>query len=184
MTPNTLKDVFMEQIRSLYDIEKQLVQALPKMVKAADSEELAEGLRSHLVQTKEHVLRLDKVFHLCGEKPRAKPCQAIRGLIEESKAGLADKGPLQDLAIIEAGQTAEHIEMAGYGNARTLAEKLGKADVAELLEATLKEEKAADEKLTEVTPGILDGVEGPGVDDAETEEELEEITAATVLRQD
>jgi ferritin-like metal-binding protein YciE len=183
MKANTLKDVLLEQIRSLYDMEKHLVLALPKMAQAADSEVLTEGLRAHLVETNEHVKRLEHIFKIFDETPKAKPCQAIRGLIEESKAALAEKGTLQDLAIIAAAQTAEHIEMAGYGNARTLAEKLGKGDVVALLDKTLKEERAADEKLTEVTPAILDGVEGPGVDDAETDEEVEEVTTANIFRQ-
>ena len=164
MKLNTIEDVFLDQIRGLYDVEKHLVRALPKMAKAADSEELAEGLRSHLVETNEHVLRLEQIFDLCGETPKARACKTLRALIEESKVDAASKGPIQDLLIIRAGQEAEHIEMASYGNARTLAEKLGKDDVVELLDQTLKEEKAADQKLTEVTPSIMDRAE---VGDAE-----------------
>ena len=159
MKLNTIEDVFLDQIRGLYDVEKQLVRALPKMAKAAESEELAEGLRSHLVETNEHVSRLEQIFDLCGEIPKARPCKTLRALIAESKPEAAMKGPIQDLMIIRAGQEAEHIEMASYGNARTLAEKLGKGDVVELLDQTLKEEKAADQKLTEVTPSILDRAE-------------------------
>jgi ferritin-like metal-binding protein YciE len=164
----------MEQIRELYDVEKQLVRALPKMAKAADSEELAEGLRAHLVETEEHVERLDQVFRACDQKAKAKPCKAIRGLIEDAKPELKESGPLQDLAIIESGQKAEHYEIAAYGNARTLAERLGKDDVVSLLDQTLEEEKAADKKLSEVTPAILDREEQQRTE-VETEEELENV---------
>jgi ferritin-like metal-binding protein YciE len=176
MKPTTLEDVFIEQVRELYDVEKQLVRALPKMAKASESEELAAGLRAHLAETNEHVLRLERIFELCDEKPKAKPSKAIRGLIEDSKQELNGKGPFQDLAIIESGQKAEHYEISAYGNARMLAEKLGKEDVVALLQRTLQEEKAADEKLTEVTPPILNEALLAGVDDAvEAEAELEEV---------
>jgi ferritin-like metal-binding protein YciE len=174
--PNTLEDVFIEQIRELYDVEKQLVRGLNKMAKAADSNQLAEALRTHLVETEEHVLRLEQIFELFDEKPKAKACKAIRGLIEDAKTEMRERGPLQDIAIIEAGQKAEHYEISGYGTARTLAEKLGKDDVVSLLQKTLDEEKAADGKLTELTPPILDRVEQAGEgEEAETEEELEEV---------
>jgi ferritin-like metal-binding protein YciE len=174
--PNTLEDVFIEQIRELYDVEKQLVRGLTKMAKAADSNQLAEALRTHLVETEEHVLRLEQIFELFDEKPKAKACKAIRGLIEDAKTEMRERGPLQDIAIIEAGQKAEHYEISGYGTARTLAEKLGKDDVVSLLQKTLDEEKAADGKLTELTPPILDRVEQAGEgEEAETEEELEEV---------
>ena len=159
MKPNTIENLFLDQIRGLYDVEKQLVRALPKMAKAAESEELAEGLRSHLVETNEHVSRLEQIFDLCGETPKVRACKTIRALIAESKPVATMKGPIQDLMIIRAGQEAEHIEMASYGNARTLAEKLGKKDAVELLEQTLEEEKNADKKLTEVTPSIMDRAE-------------------------
>jgi len=179
MTPETLEDVFIEQIRELYDVEKQLVKALTKMSKAAESEDLAEGLRQHLQETEGHVQRLEQIFEQCGEKPRAKACKAIRGLIEDSTPEIKGKGPLQDLAIIESGQKAEHYEIAAYGNARTLAAKLGKEDAVSLLEETLEEEKAADRKLTQVTPPILDaaseGMEEEEGEEVEEEEELEEV---------
>jgi ferritin-like metal-binding protein YciE len=174
--PNTLEDVFIEQIRELYDVEKQLVRGLTRMAKAADSDQLAEALRTHLVETEEHVQRLEQIFEQCDEKPKAKSCKAIRGLIEDAKTELRERGPLQDIAIIEAGQKAEHYEISGYGTARTLAEKLGKDDVVSLLQKTLDEEKAADGKLTELTPGIFDRVEQAGEgEEAEVEEELEEV---------
>ncbi len=175
MMPNTLEDVFIEQIRELYDVEKQLVKALTKMSKAAESEDLAEGLRQHLEETENHVQRLEQIFEQCGEKPKAKPCKAIRGLIEDSKTELKGKSAMQDLAIIESGQKAEHYEIAAYGNARTLAEKLAKDDAVSLLEETIEEEKAADQKLTEVTPPILDAAAEIGEEAVEEEEELEEV---------
>src|SRR5579863_4373786 len=120
---NTIEDILLDQVRGLYDVEKQLVRALPKMAKAAESEELAEALRSHLVETDEHVLRLEQIFDLWGEAPKARACKTLRALVAESKVDAASKGPIQDLLIIRAGQEAEHIEMSAYGNARTLAEK-------------------------------------------------------------
>jgi ferritin-like metal-binding protein YciE len=174
--PNTLEDVFIEQIRELYDVEKQLVRGLTKMAKAADSGQLAEALRTHLVETEEHVQRLEQIFEMCDEKPKARACKAIRGLTEDAKAEMRERGPIQDIAIIEAGQKAEHYEISGYGTARTLAEKLGKDDVVSLLQKTLDEEKAADGKLTELTPPILDRVEQAGEgEEVEAEEELEEV---------
>jgi ferritin-like metal-binding protein YciE len=176
MKPHTLEDVFIEQIRELYDVEKQLVRALPKMAKSAESEELAEGLRAHLVETNEHVQRLEQIFEMCDEKPRVKASKGIRGLIEDSKLEMNGKGPFQDLAIIESAQKAEHYEISAYGNAKTLAGKLGKGGAVSLLERTLQEEKAADKKLTEVTPAILDNATqfGEG-EEEEAEAELEEV---------
>ena len=176
MKPNTLEDVFIEELRDLYDAEKQLVRALPKMAKAAKSEELAEGLRAHLIETNEHVVRLEKIFGMCDEKPKAKSCKAIRGLIEESSLEPRAKNALQDFAIIESGQKAEHYEIAAYGNLRTLAERLGKDDAIALIQQTLKEEKAANAKLTEVTPAILNGA--MAMVEGEEEEADVEVTEA------
>src|SRR5579871_2758108 len=156
MKLNTLQDVLIDHLRDLYDAEKNLVRALPKMAKAAESEELAEAIRDHLEQTKGHVERLDQVFEAFGEKPRAKLCKAIRGLIEEGGEAAAEEGSLSDLAIIAAAQKVEHYEISAYGTAKAWAEKLGNDTAVGLLEKTLEEERAADSKLTDVTGDILE----------------------------
>jgi len=153
---NTLEEVLIDHLRDLYDAEKNLVKALPKMVKAAESEELAGAIRDHLEQTKHHVVRLEQVFEHLDQKPRAKLCKAMRGLIEEGGEAASDDGALSDLAIIAAAQKVEHYEISAYGTARAWAEQLGNLDVVKLLEATLKEEKAADSKLTEVSGKVLE----------------------------
>jgi len=168
MKLNTLRDVLIDHLRDLYDAEKHLVKALPKMAKAADSEELGDTIREHLEQTKEHVTRLEQVFEAFDEKAKAKPCKAIRGLIEEGGEAAAEDGSLSDLAIIAAAQKVEHYEISAYGTAKSWAEKLGNDTAAKLLGKTLEEEKAADSKLTEVTGDILETASNVG-----QEEEVE-----------
>jgi ferritin-like metal-binding protein YciE len=167
MKLNTLEEVFIDHIRDLYDAEKNLVKALPKMAKSAESEELADAIRNHLEETKNHVVRLEQVFAKFDEKPRAKACKAMRGLIEEGGEAASDEGPLSDLAIIAAAQKVEHYEISAYGTAKAWAEKLGNQDAAKLLDATLNEEKAADSKLTEVSGAVLENA-------GQEAEELEE----------
>jgi len=156
MTLNTLQEVLIDHLRDLYDAEKHLVRALPKMAKAADSEELAEAIRGHLEETKHHVERLEQAFGELGQKPRAKACKAIRGLIEEGGEAMSDDGALSDLAIIAAAQKVEHYEISAYGTAKAWAEKLGEGEVASLLQQTLQEERAADSKLSQVSGDILE----------------------------
>jgi len=126
------------------------------MAKAADSEELADAIREHLEQTKHHVERLEQVFEKFGEKPRAKACKAIRGLIEEGGEAASEEGAMSDLALIAAAQKVEHYEISAYGTAKAWAERLGNQEAADLLEETLKEEKAADAKLTEISSSVME----------------------------
>lgn len=158
MKLNTLQDVLIDHLRDLYDAEKNLVRALPKMAKAADSEELAKAFREHLEQTKHHVERLDQVFEQFEEKPRGKLCKAIRGLIEEGGEAMSEEGAMSDLAIIAAAQKVEHYEISAYGTAKAWAEKLGNQAAVKLLDQTLQEEKAADSKLTEISGSVLEPV--------------------------
>jgi ferritin-like metal-binding protein YciE len=153
MSSESLKNLLIEELQDLYDAEKNLVKALPKMAKAAQNENLKTGLTAHLEETKEHVARLERVFKLLGEKAKAKTCPAMKGLIEEGSEALEDKdaSALRDAQIIGSAQRIEHYEMAAYGTAWALAETLGEDDVAELLQATLDEEGAANEKLTGVS---------------------------------
>ena len=173
MTLNTLQEVLIDHLRDLYDAEKHLVRARPKMAKAADSGELAEAIRGHLEQTKHHVERLEQVFNHLGQKPRAKACKAIRGLIEEGGEAASDEGTLRDLAIIAAAQKVEHYEISAYGTAKAWAEKLDETEVAKLLDQTLQEEKAADSKLTKVCGDILESASRAG--SQEEENELETV---------
>jgi ferritin-like metal-binding protein YciE len=159
---NTLEEVLIDHLRDLYDAEKNLVRALPKMAKAADSEELADAIRDHLEQTKHHVERLEQVFQHFDEKPRAKACKAIRGLIEEGGEATNEEGTLSDLAIVAAAQKVEHYEISAYGTAKAWAKKLGNQEAVDLLNETLEEEKAADSKLTAVSGAILDSASQVG----------------------
>lgn len=156
MEQETLQDLFVEQIRDIYDAEKQLVKALPKLAKAAESEELASALRDHLQVTETHVSRLEQVFKIAGAPAKTKTCNGMKGLVEEGSSATKeeDKGTLRDLAIIAGCQRVEHYEIAAYGTVRTMAEQLGMGDAANLLQKTEDEEKDADEKLSEVAHSL------------------------------
>src|SRR6201992_3941034 len=153
-----LKEFFHDEIKDIYWAEKKLVQTLPKMAKAATSEELRTAFTSHLEETKEHVTRLEQVFNLLGEKPQAKKCDAMEGITEEGASIIEDTDDgtaTRDVALILAGQKAEHYEIATYGGLAQIAQTLGLDEVASLLESTLEEEKAADEKLTDLAEGSI-----------------------------
>src|SRR5947209_3220429 len=168
-------ELFKEELQDLYDAERQIIQALPKMVEAASNEELKSAFEEHLEQTKEQVKRLDRVFQAIGEKPQGKTCEGMQGLLKEGEKIIAEipKSPVLDAAMIGAAQKVEHYEISGYGTARTMAEMLGQQDAAELLEETLDEEKATDETLTEIAESIMSG-EDSDEEDEEEEEEIEE----------
>ncbi len=183
MKIDTLEALFTEELRDLYDAEKQLVKALPKMVKAASSDELREAFTEHLEVTKGQVQRIEQVFELLGAKAKSKPCAAMKGLIEEGQETIQEdiSDELMDIALIGIAQKVEHYEISGYGTARALAEKLGHEEVARLLQQTEDEEKEADMKLTEVTQTVLENVE-MGEDEEEDEEEEEVKAPATSKR--
>lgn len=149
---------FSDELKDIYWAEKHLTKALPKMKKAASSEELANALGEHLEVTKEHVSRLEEVFELLGKKPQAKKCDTMAGIVEEgngileeTEAGTATR----DVGIILAAQKVEHYEIATYGGLTQLAKTLGLNDVAEILGQTLSEEKEADETLTEIAENSI-----------------------------
>lgn len=148
----TLESAFVEEIRDLYDAEKQLVRALPKMAKAANSEELRDAFREHLEVTKGQVQRLEQIFEMMGQRARSKPCKAMKGLIEEGQEIMEEdmQEQIGDLAMIGAAQKVEHYEISGYGTVRTFAQAMGQREVAQLLDQTLKEEEATDKKLTQI----------------------------------
>jgi ferritin-like metal-binding protein YciE len=157
MKLDTLKTLYIDELRDIYNAENQLLKALPKMAKAASSEELKEAFEKHLEQTKGHVQRLDEVFQDIGETPKGKTCKAMKGLIEEGSEILKEEGEesVIDAAIIVAAQKVEHYEIAGYGSVRTFAQLLGKDRSAELLQTTLDEESEANELLNNLAEEIV-----------------------------
>ena len=152
MKLNSLEDLFVEQLRDLYDDENQLVKALPKMAKAASSKELTSAFESHLEETKHHVTRLEQAFNKFGKKAKAQTCAAMQGLVKEGGEMMSQWGSdeVRDAGLIACAQRVEHYEIAGYGCARTFAQQLGNFEAARLLEETLNEEKHADEKLNSI----------------------------------
>ncbi len=169
MALNSLRDLWIEEMRDLYNAENQLLKALPKMAKKASSEELKEAFESHLGETETHVERLEQIFQTLGEKPSGKTCKAMKGLVEEGSEMMKEKGPASviDAGLIAAAQRVEHYEMAGYGVARTFAGILGEDEAEDLLQETLDEEGAADEKLTEIAESTVN----EEAEDADDEEE-------------
>ena len=157
MNLETLKELYVNELRDLYNAENQLVKASPKMAKGASSDELKEAFEKHLEQTKVHVQRLEEVFEELGEKTKGKTCQAMKGLIEEGSEVLKANGEdsVIDAGIIVAAQKVEHYEMAGYGCARTYAELLGDKKGAQLLQTTFTEEADTDKKLTELATSVV-----------------------------
>ncbi|HEY3861550.1 MAG TPA: ferritin-like domain-containing protein [Verrucomicrobiae bacterium] len=151
-----LHELFLDELADLLDAETQLTKALPKMAKAAQSEELREAITSHLEETEGHVDRLKEVFESVGEKSKSKTCKAMKGLIEEGAELLQElKGKSSiDAGIIAAAQKVEHYEIASYGTVRAWAEQMGHSEAVELLEETLDEEKEADEKLTKIAETV------------------------------
>ncbi len=156
MADQGLKELYIDELKDLYNAENQLVKALPKMAKAASSDKLQQGFEEHLEQTKNHVQRLEKIFQTLGESPKGKKCKGMEGLIEEGSEVMEEdyEGSVMDAALIGAAQRVEHYEIAGYGTVRTMAETLGESDHVSLLEETLQEEKETDEKLTELASRI------------------------------
>jgi len=148
----TLDDLFLDTLKDIYYAEKQILKALPKMAKAAQSPELKAGFEQHLEETEGHVERLEQVFELIGKPARGKTCEAILGIIEEGKTIMDEfKGtPALDAGLVSAAQAVEHYEIARYGTLKTWAGQMGLKDAVSLLDATLKEEVATDEKLSKV----------------------------------
>ena len=148
----TLEDLYTDLLKDLYSAEKQLVKALPKMAKNAQSSDLQKAFQEHLRQTEEQVDRIERIFTEMGGSPRGKKCVGMEGLIEEGNELLQeDVDPnVLDAGLIAAAQKVEHYEIAGYGTARAWAERLGYSSAARLLQQTLEEESTANEKLTKI----------------------------------
>jgi ferritin-like metal-binding protein YciE len=149
---DSLRDLLIEELRDLYSAETQLVEALPKMAEAASSQELRSAFEHHLEQTREHVSRLKDIFEEIGEKSSGETCEAMKGLIKEGEILVKAEGDpdVRDAGLIGAAQRVEHYEIAGYGTARSLAQRLGDRQVAGTLQLTLNEEAEADKKLTSI----------------------------------
>ncbi|WP_196259988.1 ferritin-like domain-containing protein [Pelagibacterium limicola] len=150
MAEKNLKSLFEDTLRDIYYAERQILKALPKMAKAANSEELAQGFERHRQETETHVERLEQIFEMLDKRPRGKTCDAILGIIEEGKEVMEE---YKDTVALDAGLTAaaqavEHYEIARYGTLKSWAQRLGMKDAVRLLDQTLNEEKATDEKLT------------------------------------
>jgi ferritin-like metal-binding protein YciE len=152
MKMKSLSDLFVHEIKDLYSAEKQLTKALPKMAKAACNDALRQAFESHLEETQEHVQRLEELAGELEVNLRGAKCKAMEGLIEEGKSIIEEnmEDDVRDAALICAAQRVEHYEIAGYGCARTFAERLGNEQAAKLLQQTLDEEGAADKKLTQI----------------------------------
>jgi ferritin-like metal-binding protein YciE len=163
MELNSLRDLYIEELKDLYSAENQLVKALPKMAKAATAKSLKNGFEKHLKETREHVERLKKVFADMKVSPGNKKCKAMEGLIEEGEHVIEEEAEaeVRDAALIAAAQRVEHYEIAGYGCVRTYAELLGDKQAAKSLQKTLDEEGATDKKLTQLAQRINVKAEDP-----------------------
>ena len=181
-TINSLQELLVEQLKDLYDAEKRLTKALPKMAKKATHQELVAAIEEHLSETEGHVQRLEQMFEMLEEPVKSKPCAGIRGILEEGDEHVGedynDDG-LRDAVIIGSAQRVEHYEMAAYGTAAAHAKRLGLDEIAELLDTTLAEEKAADEKLTEIAETVVnaDAAEAEGKKRTDDDEETAAVGA-------
>jgi ferritin-like metal-binding protein YciE len=156
MSVANIEELLISELKDIYSAEKQITKALPKMARATTSPELRTAFESHLEETNGQIERLEKIFETLGKSGRGKVCHGMQGVLEEGSEVLEDtkKGDVRDAALISAAQRVEHYEMAAYGCVREYASLLGMKDVVELLEATLEEEKAADEKLSTISKTV------------------------------
>jgi ferritin-like metal-binding protein YciE len=173
MEHQALKELYVDELKDIYNAENQLVKALPKMAKAATSDELRSGFEEHLEQTRGHVQRLEQIFKALDEKPTGKKCKGMEGLVAEGQEMMEEdfEDDLMDAALISAAQRVEHYEIAAYGTVRTYAELLGEDEAVTLLEQTLEEEKETDQKLSDLASDI--NVKALG-DDSEKDSSSEE----------
>jgi ferritin-like metal-binding protein YciE len=169
MRKDSLRQLYIDELRDLYNAETQLVKALPKMAKASSNAELRQGFEEHLRQTSEQVSRLEQIFDMLGEKPTGKKCMGMEGLVKEGAETMQEdyEDAVMDAAIIGAAQRVEHYEIAGYGTVRAFAELLGENEHISLLEQTLEEEKQTDEKLSQLAEDI--NSQASEVEEEETE---------------
>ncbi len=156
MKLENLQQLYVKELRDLYDAENQITEALPKMIDAAHHSELKQALQEHLSVTRQQISRLDRIFQMLGQKPTGETCQGMKGLIKEGDEIVSAGGDPStiDAGIISAAQRVEHYEMAGYGTVRTYARLLGKQEMASLLQQTLDEEADANNKLTQIASTV------------------------------
>ena len=183
MEHQALKELYIDELKDIYNAENQLVKALPKMAKAATSDELRTGFEEHLEQTRGHVQRLEQIFKELGAKPSGKKCKGMEGLVAEGQEMMGEdfEDDVMDAALISAAQRVEHYEIAAYGTVRTYAELLGEDTAMQLLEQTLEEEKETDQKLTDMASEINVKAMGQGSAEA-SEEDEEEVPARKKAR--
>ena len=172
MAENGLRELYLDELRDLYNAENQLLKALPKMAKAASSDELRNGFQEHLEQTKGHVERLEQIFEALDESPKGKKCAGMEGLVKEGAEVMQEdfEGAVMDAALIGAAQRVEHYEIAAYGTVIAFAEQLGESEHSSLLKETLDEEKETDEKLTSLAEDINSQANNEGSDGSEDDE--------------
>jgi ferritin-like metal-binding protein YciE len=156
MTVDSIEKLFIEELKDLYSAENQIIKALPKMANAATSKELKKAFENHLRETEGQLERLVQICNIIGSNPKGKTCEGMKGVLEEGASMLHDaaEGDVRDAAMISAAQRVEHYEMAAYGTVRTYAQLLGQTQCAKLLDETLEEEKAADQKLTSIAEKV------------------------------
>jgi ferritin-like metal-binding protein YciE len=166
-----LKELYIDELKDLYNAENQLLKALPKMAKAASSDDLRQGFEEHLEQTRGHVERLEQIFESMEESPKGKKCMGMEGLVKEGSEVMDEdfEGAVMDAALIGAAQRVEHYEIAAYGTVSEFAKILGEKEQVSLLEQTLQEEKETDERLTE-----LSGEINPQANEEMDKEEIEQ----------
>ena len=181
MSIENLKDLLEDELKDLYHAEGQILKALPKLVKAAQDEDLRQAFEDHLEETRGQKERLEQVFEMLGIPAKGKPCEGMKGIIEEGDELMEEiEGAVTDAALIAAAQKVEHYEIASYGCVRTWAMALGEDEVATLLQQTLDEEKAADVKLTEIATTCANRAAEEGDEEGEEGEESEKSERETV----
>ncbi len=179
--PTNLREALVDEIKDIYNAEKQIVKALPKMVKGATSDVLRDAFESHFEETQNQVTRLERVFDLLDEKPRGKHCAGMAGILEEGSDTLEEdaEDSVMDAMLIAGAQRVEHYEITAYGTAITWAEALGLTEVAEVLGESLAEEKAADEKLSAIAESGINEAATAGESEDEIDEDDEEKPASS-----
>jgi ferritin-like metal-binding protein YciE len=173
MKIESLEQLLQEEMQDLYDAEKQLVRALPRMAKAASSDELREAFTEHLEVTKEQVRRCEEIFEILGMKAKSRPCAGMRGIVEEGKQVMEEDASdeMLDAALTGAARRVEHYEISAYDSARALADRLGNNEVVQLLEETLNEEQETDQKLSSIAQTLLENMPMGGEPEGEQEQQ-------------
>ena len=168
-----LQELMIQELQDMYDAEKQLVRALPKLAKAASDEELGNAFREHLEVTKGHVERIERVFESLDKRARSKPCSGMKGIVEEGAKMIEeeDNESLLDAALAGGARKVEHYEMMAYESLRAMAQQLGLDEVAQLLEENLQEEMQADQELEQIGKRLIETASEAGTEEAEGEEE-------------